>query len=188
MLPYETVVNGRTGLTVSALIDPHERRLYFDLGVDVQAGDTVGFRGYTRRLTVLPEVWATAGVVAVYEDSPVYLPDLGELSRPTGPGARDDTTGVRGPGSEDLVWSGPCLVEPAQADGTNPEIGDQQVGIVPFVVTVPLALTGVKVGDRMRITQSRDARLLVRTLVVKAVRASSSALTRDLLAFDNQGG
>lgn len=188
-LPYEPVTIARTSATLQGLVDPHERRLYLALGVDVQVNDVAGFRGYTRRLVAVPEVWATAGVVAEFEDAPAALPDLGALYRASGdPPVLDENTGEYGPPvDDDPLWTGACRVEPAQSDGSNPEIGDQQVGIVPFVVTVPLALIDVRTGDLFKVSSSRDGRLLVRTLVVKAVRASSTGLVRELLAFDNQG-
>jgi hypothetical protein len=62
------------------------------------------------------------------------------------------------------------------------------VGIVPFLITVPLSLVDVKAGDQFRVSQSRDSRLTTRLLTITAVRGSSSSLVRQLVAFDNQGG
>lgn len=187
--PIESVTVQRTGRALPGLVDPLERRVYLESGSDVRAGDVLAFRGYTRRVVAEPMVWASAGVVVEFEDASPLLPDLGQLLRPTGGlGPIDEETGLRIPPDAPVVWSGACLVEPAQSDGSIPEIGDQQVGVVPFTVEVPLALSDVRTGDVFKVTQSRDARLLVRLLVVKAVRASSTATTRTLLAFDNQGG
>lgn len=182
----EPVTVQRTGAAISGLFDPLERRLYLP-GGDVVRGDGVSLRGEVRRVSDV-QSWLGAGLVAVLDEQAVFLPDHADLLRGSGPGVLDEDTGVISPANTATVWSGLCLVEPAQSDGSNPEIGDQQVGVVPFVVTVPLALTDVRPGDLFKVTQSRDARLLSRTLVVKAVRASSSELTREVLAFDNQGG
>jgi hypothetical protein len=181
--------------SVKCAWDPAENRLYGPYGADVAVGDVLGFRGLTRRVSAPPELWQSpftgwkAGAVFHMEDAPTSLPDLGSLLRPAGRGTLNETTGqYDSPTAPSTVWSGACLVEPAQSDGTNPEIGDQQVGVVPFVVTVPLEVTDIRVGDLFDVTSSRDGRLVARTLSVKAIRASSTALTRELLAFDNQGG
>lgn len=185
----EPVSIARTGATLTALIDPRERRLYLESRSDVAIGDTVGFRGYTRRIVEQPQVWFTAGVVATYEDGPPAFPDLGQILRAGNPGTLNEETGVIGdPADATVVWSGPCLVDARESDGSTPDVGDQRVGVVPFIVKVPLAVTDVRPGDNFRVTQSRDGRLLTRLLVVTAVRASSVDLVREVLAFDNQGG
>lgn len=186
-LPYEPVTIARTGEVLRGLVDPAERRIYLPLGTGVVAGDVAGFRGYTRRIVDTPEVWATAGVVATFEDAPPYLPDLGRLLRGAGPPVLNEETGDLELVDPVTLWSGACSVESRDSEGATPEIGDQQVGIVPFVVTVPLALIDVRRGDLFETTQSRDGRLSQRGLMVTAVRASSSALVREVLAFDNQG-
>jgi hypothetical protein len=187
-LPYEPVTLVRTGAVLLGLVDERERQVYLSWDCGVQGGDLLAFRGVVRRVPAEPVVWAGAGVVAAYEAAPALMPDLGQLLRGGGTQVLDETTGELTSTVGFPVWSGPCLVEPAQSDGSNPEIGDQQVGIVPFTVTVPLALTEIRPGDLFKVTSSRDARLLTRTLVVKAVRASSTEVTREVLAFDNQGG
>lgn len=186
MLPFEPVAIARTGEVLSALIDPQMRKLYLSVGADVQAGDVAGFRGYTRRIVEMPHLWATVGVVAQFEESPAYLPDLGTLSRPGEP-TFDSGTGDYAPTSTQ-VWTGACLVETAQAAGSDAEIGEQRVGIQPFLVSVPLSVLDIRPGDLFKVTASRDGRLLTRTLVVQKTEAGSSALLRVFRAIDNQGG
>src|SRR5437868_12546022 len=177
-LPRQSVVVQRTGSDLPGLIDQLERRIYFRGLPDVVAGDSLAFQSRVRRVEAQPVVWGQTGLVVSYEDAPAVLPDLGQLLRGGGIPVLDETTGDLTVTAGAQVWSGACLVEPAQSDGSNPEIGDQQVGIVPFTVTVPLAVTDVRPGDLFKVTSSRDQRLLTRTLVVKAIRASSTALTR----------
>lgn len=193
----EAVTVVRDGATVDVLqgaYDPLEGRVYLPYGADVLSGDTISVRGLTRTTSADRQDWHNpftnreAGSVVILDAAPASLPDLGQLLRGGGSPVLDETTGELTPTAGTQVWSGACLVEPAQSDGSNPEIGDQQVGIVPFTVTIPLAVTDVRPGDLFKVTSSRDQRLLTRTLVVKAIRASSTALTRTLLAFDNQGG
>lgn len=188
VLAAEPVSIARTGADYPALVDPREFRLYFDAGADVRVGDVAGFRGYTRRIAVLPELWNGAGLVAAYEEAPTYLPDLGQLLRPTGgPPVLDEDTGEMVPPDPDEVGSPvACRVEPTESDGTTPFVGQQAIGKVPFVITVPLTVTNVAPGDLFRVTTSRDARLLTRTLVITGVRASSTATDRELIGFDPQ--
>lgn len=185
----EIVTVQRTAARLTAWVDPLEHRLYLDdASTDVRAGDVLALRNTTRRVTSEPQVWTGAGLVVLYEAASALLPDLGQVLRGSGAPVLDEDTGeLTVPGSTSH-WTGPCLVEPAQSDGLTPELGEQRVGIVPFLVTVPLALVDVRSGDQFRITQSRDARLTTRLLTITGVRASSSSLVRQLVAFDNQGG
>lgn len=187
VLADEMVSIQRTGWSYPTLVDPLESRLYFPVWADVQAGDVAGFRGYTRRISTMPAVWNGAGVVAELEDAPTFLPDLGRILRPSSePGVPDPDTGIIAPPDAVLVWSGPCNVAATQSDGTVVDIGEQRLGRVPFLVTVPLAVTDINVGDIFDVTQSRDGLLVTRNLVVSGFRMSSTSTTRDLLAFDSQ--
>lgn len=187
VLAEESVTVQRTGRVLSALVDPRELRLYLPLGADVVAGDVAGFRGYTRRITELPQLWNGAGVVASYEDAPAFLPDLGSILRPsTDAPVLDPDTGELVPGAATTVWSGACKVEPTESDGSAVQIGEQRLGRMPFVVTVPLSVTDVQAGDIFQVTQSRDGLLSSSFLTISGFRMSSTALTRELLAFDTQ--
>ena len=73
-----------------------------------------------------------------------------------------------------------------ESDGSTPEIGEQAIGKVPFVITVPLSVVDVQPGDLFRLSSSRDTRLTTRTFTLRAVRASSTSLDRELLGFDPQ--
>lgn len=184
----EAVKVVRTGSILPVLIDPAQRKLYFTGSADVVEGDTLGFRGLTRRVSAPVEVWDAAGAVATYEEAPPYLPDLGRLLRAGDPGAFDDVTGTIGtPADATVIWSGPCSVDARESDGSTPDVGDQRVGVVPMIVKVPLSVTDVRPGDGFEVTSSRDVRLTTRLLVVTAVRASSVDTIREILAFDNQG-
>jgi hypothetical protein len=130
-----------------------------------------------------------AGSVVVLDAAPVSLPDLGSVFRnASGSPVLDENTGVLTYPTDNPVWTGPCSAEAENAQGNSPELGGQRVGIVPFVITVPLSLVDVKAGDQFRVSQSRDSRLTTRLLTITAVRGSSSSLVRQLVAFDNQGG
>lgn len=183
------VIIGRTQLAVSALIDPRERRIYLPSGTDVLGGDTATFDGKPWRITEAPEVWDDAGIVATFDTEPALLPDSGALFRnvTTSPVLNEETGELVFP-ADVPAWSGPCSAEPSESQGLTPELGGQRVGVVPFLITVPLSLTDVRTGDQFKVTQSRDPRLATRVLTITAVRGSSSSLVRQLVAFDNQGG
>lgn len=188
-LPYESVTVARSGDSLLALIDPRERQIYLTQGSDVLGGDLLGFRGLVRRVTAEPALWAGAGLVASYEDSPILLPDLGQVLRGAGGvPVLNEATGVLSHTAGLPIWTGPCRAEAAEAQSVANELGEQRVGIVPYLLTVPLALVDVRAGDQFKVTQSRDQRLVTRLLTITAVRGSSSAPVRELVAFDNQGG
>lgn len=194
----ERVLVTRSGVTVADLtgaFDPLESRVYLPFGSDVRGGDTISVRGLTRTTSQDVQDWRNpftgweAGSVVVLDAAPVSLPDLGGLFRNTSTKpALDEDTGVLTFPADDPIWTGPCLAEAAESQGLTPELGAQRVGVVPFLITVPLSLVDVKSGDQFRVSQSRDARLVTRLLTITAVRASSSSLVRQLVAFDNQGG
>lgn len=191
--PADTVLVHRAGLlvgTIAGEIDPSQRKLYLPYAADVTEGDIVTFRGLVRRVVTEPERWGSdgweAGTVAEYEPGPLHLPDLGSLALPGSGQVLDENTGALTVSAGTTVWSGPCRVESAIGDGSSPELGDQLVGTMPLVITVPLAVTDVEPGYLFTVTQSRDQLLVTRVLAVKAFRVSSSSLTRELVAVDVQ--
>jgi hypothetical protein len=194
----ERVTVTRGGLLVVddlAAFDPAEGRVYLPFGADVRGGDTISIRGLTRTTSLDAQDWRNpwsgwaAGSVVVLDPAPAALPDLGSLFRNTtsAPVLNEDT-GVLVFPEDDPIWTGPVKAEAAESQGLTPELGTQRVGIVPFLLTVPLSLVDVKSGDQFRVSQSRDSRLTTRLLTITAVRGSSTSLTRELVAFDNQGG
>lgn len=174
--------------------DPYENRLILNYGTDVAAGDVATFRGFTRRVTGEPLVWRSpftgweAGVMAPVEAGPVLMPDLGRINRPGGQPVINETTGTLTYPEGDLLWTGPVLVEPGIGQGTNTDLmATQRISNMTHVATVPLTCIDVMPDDVLRVTSSRDQRLITRDLVVIGVRLTSSGLTRDLLVRDNQG-
>lgn len=176
-------------------VDQAEGRVYLPYAADVQPGDTLSFRGLVRTTTADRQDWRNpwtgweAGSVVVLDDAPTTLPDLGQLFRnATSTPVLNEDTGVLELPDDTAAWTGACLAEAANAQGNDPELGAQRVGIVPFLITVPLSLVDVRSGDQFKVTQSRDQRLITRLLTITAVRGSSTKLVRELVAFDNQGG
>lgn len=189
----ESINVQRTSEFVFGGIDDDQRKLYLPSGSDVRAGDTLGFRSKVRRVVADPVEWRSpfsgwaAGMVVEFEEGPAYLPDLGRLLRPsTDPPVLNEETGTLDPPGPVQQWSGACKVEPTESDGSTPFIGQQAVGKVPFVITVPLTVVDVAPGDLFDVTSSRDTRLSSRLLVITGVRASSTSLDRELIGFDPQ--
>jgi hypothetical protein len=72
----ESVVIARSAKVLQAWVDSANQKVYLDdPAADLRAGDLITFRGVTTRITVQPEVWAGAGIVATYEPPPPLLPD-----------------------------------------------------------------------------------------------------------------
>jgi hypothetical protein len=199
MFPYGDHVRVmRDGVTVAELfggIDPLESRVYLPFGSGVRAGDTIWIRGQMRTTSHDVMDWRNpftgweAGSVVQLDVAPAVLPDLGQLFRnATSAPVLDETTGELTLPDDDPIWTGPCSADPTESMGNDPELGSQRVGIVPFMLTVPLSLIDVRSGDQFKVTQSRDQRLITRLLTITAVRGSSTSLVRELVAFDNQGG
>jgi uncharacterized protein DUF6093 len=178
----EWIAVARTAASLEGLVDPTERRIYLDFGVDVLRGDTLGFRTWSRRaLTV--DSWRNAGVVVEFEDGPSWLPDAGTL-------ARKGSAWNSGSNQNTITWttvySGPCRVDSAASTAPSSEIGQQSIQLQPYTVLFPRTLIDVEPGDRLTVTSSRDGRLLVRTLFVQRTLADSQAQDRVVLMREEQ--
>jgi hypothetical protein len=166
----DAVVVSRDGEQVVSLLgafDPDQGRLYLPYGTDVRGGDTVAVGSVVRSASADAQQWRSpytgvqAGAVVVLDPAPASLPDLGQLLRNgTSAPVLDETTGVLTIPADSSSWTGPCLAEAANTQGNDPELGGQRVGIVPYLITVPLSLVDVKAGDQFKVTQSRDQRLI----------------------------
>lgn len=187
--------DGATVVDTTGAFDPAEGRLYLPFGVDVQPGDTISIRGLTRTTSADRQDWSSpwtgrqSGAVVQLDPAPLSLPDLGSVFRNTSTApVLDEDTGVLTFPADAPIWTGPCSAEAAQRPGLVVDLGGQRVGSVLFLLTVPLSLVDVHPGDQFRISQSRDSRLTTRLLTITGVRASTSSLVRELVAFDNEGG
>lgn len=162
--------------------------LFAPADADIAQGDLVVLAGRmfgVDRVDVWPDVLGQGHMQAAVV--PVYLPDAGQLLRViSGEPVVDEVTGEIVAGETTEVWAGACRVEGRQSDGSTPDVGQQRIGQVPFLVTVPMTVVDVKPGDLFKVTASRDLRLTLRTLTVTAVRGGSTEHVREILAFDTQ--
>lgn len=162
--------------------------LFAPAGADVTQGDLVTLGGRTfgvDQVDIWPDVVGQGHMQATVVQ--VYLPDAGRLLRVvSGEPVVDEVTGEIVAGETTEVWTGSCRVEGRQSDGSTPDVGQQRIGQVPFLVTVPMTVVDVNPGDLFQVTASRDQRLTLRTLTVTAVRGGSTVHVREILALDAQ--
>lgn len=179
---YEPVLIG--SVRIRALFDPAKHQLYVDDPTCIQAGALVTVRGQVRRVTN-SAYWNGAGTVVDLEPGPVYFPDAAVLNRVTF-GTRDPETGII-PEILTPIWTGQCEVEAeSSADAAQLEILDRRRELVMYTVKVPLEVSDIRQDDRIKITASRDPRLVDRILHVIRVLASSHAQERIVLTAERQ--
>lgn len=73
-------------------------------------------------------------------------------------GVETDDYGNETPTYE-TVYEGKCRVMSWNVATTSPDVAQQRVDLLRFYVHVPVSVRGVKVNDRVRVTQSRDPEL-----------------------------
>lgn len=150
------------------------------------AGDVLRVRGHLVRVTGLQDHtnpftgWRPAGIIHAVQVNPV-LPDTATITRTTGE-TFDRATNLLTP-TESAVWSGRCAVE-VSLQWQHQATADQETATVPVTVSVPLDVLDVRVGDVVRVTASRDGRLIGRDLTVIAVMTGTTDPVRRLAATD----
>ena len=82
------------------------------------------------------------------------MTDTCTLSAPDVEGVLDEQTGqyTTAPGAQ--RYSGRCRVRPADSQERVVEAGERPVSLRTYVVSVPVTVTGVEVGDVVRVTAS----------------------------------
>jgi hypothetical protein len=78
------------------------------------------------------------------------------------------------------VYTGKCRLQQSLAQSAQHEPGEDHQLLVRFELQVPMTVTGVRVGDEITITASRDADLVGRTLLVKDLMHKTDATARRL--------
>lgn len=106
--------------------------------------------------------------------------DTCHISRAGGGRTFDKTTNTYSDGATD-IYTGKCRVKPSSlSSNTTVQAGEQAVGLWPYVVSVPLSVSGVELGDVVRITSSRDPALEDRELRVRVVGRGTHLTARRL--------
>lgn len=130
-------------------------------------------------LTALAELAATQGQAAAEG----LMTDTCTITRPSGTPTLDPDTGDYTGGGTITVYSGACRVKPriSRGPGDQVEAGERPVQIWPYVVSLPIAATGVEVDDDVMVDSSAlDPELTGRGLVVKTIEAGSQITARRL--------
>lgn len=89
--------------------------------------------------------------------------------------------------SSTTVYSGKCRVKPRPVMDRQVQAGEQALQIWPYVVSVPMSVTGVQVDDVVTVTASADADLEGQVLVVKDVTRGTNVTARRLGCEDQNG-
>lgn len=181
--------------------DPHTRTAYLATSKDwpwpPAVGDRLSIEAVGNfRVTQPPEAWRNpftgwdAGLalaeLQLLDVRDGDLPDLATFERPGPP------TWDREANTDVVAWAetmqARVSVEAADSSAwAEFELGEQRVGVQPYVVALGLDVTDVQPGDRLTVTRSDDPYLVGRPLQVARVKGGTSAVTRQLIALDNQG-
>jgi hypothetical protein len=137
---------------------------------------------------------AGAGIVSPHLQSHVVgwrnrgLPDTCTVTRAsTTVTAVDPETLQRVPSLPSLVYSGPCSAQPAPYGDRIIVLGDEQVVVRKYVVSVEAAAVGIDVDDVVTVTATDDPELQGRPLVVIDITADTFASRRLLVCEDRPG-
>lgn len=105
--------------------------------------------------------------------------DACTVQRSSGSDTTNPVTGV-GTTTYTTLYTGKCRVQQNSVTGSRHDIGQDSTLTQPFIVSVPTAVTGLKVGDRVTITSAADADLVGRVFLVGAVVHKANLTARRL--------
>jgi hypothetical protein len=91
----------------------------------------------------------------------------------------DPLTGVPTPAYATL-YTGQCRVQQNGATASRQDVGGDSVLLQPFVLSVPISVTGIEPGDEATMTTSRDPDLVGRVFIVRAVTHKTNLTARRL--------
>jgi len=108
--------------------------------------------------------------------------DACTISRTTGAGVQDETTGRVTPTTTQL-YAGQCQIRVPQAVAETPEVGDRTATLQRLIVKVPLTVEDVRIGDVVAVTAAaNDPELVGRQFVVSALHHKTYPTARKLAA------
>lgn len=107
------------------------------------------------------------------------MADTCVIRRPSGSGTTNPVTGVPSQ-TYTTLYTGSCRMQQSSPGGQRVDVGEDSVLLQPFVLSVPIAVTGIRPGDQATVTTSLDPDLVGRVFLVKAVTHKTNATARRL--------
>ena len=91
----------------------------------------------------------------------------------------DDFSGVATP-TYATLYTGKCRMQQNTPSAQQLDVGEDRVLLQPFVLSVPISVTGIQPGDQATVTASLDPDLVGRVFLVKAVAHKTNLTARRL--------
>lgn len=114
--------------------------------------------------------------------------DACTITRPSGTSTFNPTTGQSTPGSPTAVYTGACRVKPRDNADRVVQFGQEAVSFWPYLVSVPMSVTGIALDDVVTVTASAlDPALVGLVLRVREVLSGSHLTARRLSCEENAG-
>lgn len=82
--------------------------------------------------------------------------------------------------AETELYAGACRIRPAGTQAGGNESSGSQLAVFPYVVSVPFSVTGVGLGDVVKVVTSADANLTGKSLRVEGVESGTHISARRL--------
>lgn len=131
---------------------------------------------------------ATSALLAGRTAAEALMLDAVTITRATGTTTFDEATGRETAGTPTSVWTGPCKVQRRNVAERTGEAGERLVTTQDVEIHVPIAATGIRVGDVAEITTATlDAELVGRRFRVTGLADKSFATARRLRAEEVTG-
>jgi hypothetical protein len=131
---------------------------------------------------------AEAATLAGRAAAEQLMVDTCTISEAGGQGVFNETTGQYDGATSSTVYSGPCRVKPRDNQDRIRQFGEQTISLWPYLVSVPMSVTGIDVDALVTITTSElDPDLAGKVLRVRQVAQGSHITARRLGCELNAG-
>jgi hypothetical protein len=133
-------------------------------------------------------VSVNAATAAGRAEAERLMVDWCTINRPSSGGSFSAITGQWTPSAGTLVYEGKCRVKPRDNADRVVQFGQEATTLLPYVVSIPMVATGVKVDDVITVTDcDLDPDVLTKTLRVRQTLAGSHLTARRLSCEVNEG-
>jgi hypothetical protein len=89
-------------------------------------------------------------------------------------------TGVVGVGSATTVYSGKCRLQSRDVQPGTTAAGDTEWSLLAYILQVPIAVVGVRIGDAVSVTSTLDGDITARAFTVTGVLHKTHLTARRL--------